>query len=450
MRIVSCLIVLVPLLALRVSGAPTPPATTNVLDVALRATNLWNTAPGPFLEQFGRYGFRWTEQDRQETARAAVTNLTFVGLRVWEALARFKDGRLDEVVLQLYNRGDAGEMTAADFEALVGTADTNIAAWAGAKGSAQRTEHPSAGAVVMKKVWVSEPHRLDLEWSFTRGQIEAGKRASTRMEYVKLTITRLDPAKRGDLLSNAPAASTRIKTITPMDLKRRVEHEPNGDVVITNVPMVDQGQKGYCIAATTERLLRYFGRDLDQHEMAQIANTSAEEGTTLDGMLKALRRIAGSMQIRVETLVEFNYDALKNLIEDYNHAARKAGVAEIKIEQIIQMNEVYRQMKPDVLRQTRVKKAAELAKFQAAIKKNVDAGLPLAWSLMVGMTSETPAIPEGVFGHMRLIIGYNTKAGEILYTDSWGPGHEKKRMQMEDAWFPTTGLYVIVPRGLMM
>jgi hypothetical protein len=46
---------------------------------------------------------------------------------------------------------------------------------------------------------------------------------------------------------------------------------------------------------------------------------------------------------------------------------------------------------------------------------------------------------------MRLIIGYNTKTQEILYTDSWGEGHELKHMKADDAWTITSTLTVIEP-----
>ena len=31
------------------------------------------------------------------------------------------------------------------------------------------------------------------------------------------------------------------------------------NVVVTDIPMVDQGPKGYCVPATWERYLRYLG-----------------------------------------------------------------------------------------------------------------------------------------------------------------------------------------------
>ena len=37
---------------------------------------------------------------------------------------------------------------------------------------------------------------------------------------------------------------------------------------------------------------------------------------------------------------------------------------------------------------------------------------------------------------------------ELVYTDTWGPGHEIKRIPLADAWAMTFGLYVMKPRGI--
>ena len=63
---------------------------------------------------------------------------------------------------------------------------------------------------------------------------------------------------------------------------------------------------------------------------------------------------------------------------------------------------------------------------------------------MLGKVPET-GIPQDAGGHMRLIIGYNSKSEEILYSDSWGAGHELKRMAAADAWTITTGTMSIEP-----
>lgn len=47
---------------------------------------------------------------------------------------------------------------------------------------------------------------------------------------------------------------------------------------------------------------------------------------------------------------------------------------------------------------------------------------------------------------MRIINGYNPQSGDIIYTDSWGFGHEKKQMTAEEAWSITNTLCSLVPR----
>ena len=43
------------------------------------------------------------------------------------------------------------------------------------------------------------------------------------------------------------------------------------------------------------------------------------------------------------------------------------------------------------------------------------------------------------------IIGYNDKKGEIIYTDSWGAGHEFKKMRDDWAWTITKSLFYMKP-----
>ena len=46
---------------------------------------------------------------------------------------------------------------------------------------------------------------------------------------------------------------------------------------------------------------------------------------------------------------------------------------------------------------------------------------------------------------MRMIIGYNTRDRKVIFSDSWGAGHEMKRMDFEDAYKATHGLFVMHP-----
>ena len=58
---------------------------------------------------------------------------------------------------------------------------------------------------------------------------------------------------------------------------------------------------------------------------------------------------------------------------------------------------------------------------------------------------ENPPLPQTFGGHMRLIIGYNAKTKEILYSDSWGAGHELKRMPEDWAFAITHDAFYLKP-----
>ena len=62
-------------------------------------------------------------------------------------------------------------------------------------------------------------------------------------------------------------------------LAKNVTHADNGDVVIDNIPMVNQGPKGYCVPATFERAMRYQGVPADMYLLAVVGGTKPGGGT---------------------------------------------------------------------------------------------------------------------------------------------------------------------------
>ena len=48
---------------------------------------------------------------------------------------------------------------------------------------------------------------------------------------------------------------------------------------------------------------------------------------------------------------------------------------------------------------------------------------------------------------MRLIIEYNDKKDEIIYTESWGAGHGKKNMDAGEAFAMSQALIVLPPKN---
>jgi len=188
----------------------------------------------------------------------------------------------------------------------------------------------------------------------------------------------------------------RAKRINDRNLKQelpgRVVREQNNDRWIKEIPLVDQGDKGYCAVASGERLLRYMGIPVDSHQLADLARTDKYGGTTEEGMDHAMRVIAAKNQ----------------------RSYRRIGAT------------------PDV----------------RTVSKYIDRGLPILWSvkvvepfeervrernqqrntaswkrwqLTIAEADHNARDLEKQHGslHMRLIIGYNPTSNEIAYSDTW-------------------------------
>ncbi len=357
------------------------------------------------------------------------------------------------IQVSIYNRGDAGDLDQKKFDALVDQARSTLEAVTGAKAVDRGVDNTSA---VPSKglVWVTPASRFLLEWSATPENKVQG--VEYRAEFVRLKITQaLDQPKtvldqmRAD--SSPPAAVSKTVTVHAADLPARVVKDADGGEWLPKIPMVDQGRKGYCVTAATERVLRYYGVDVDQNELAQIANTSTTGGTSTSEMVAALRKLAGRFRVNVITEDELTYPLFLQEINDYNRVARNApksaGVTLIDTRaSSLSYDTVVNQMNGEVLREARTKlNPAFVTKFEHDIQGHIERGIPLLWSVSLGLLPETKLPPQTRGGHMRLIIGYNARTKEVYYSDTWGLGHELKKMPLADAWTITDGLFTLEP-----
>jgi hypothetical protein len=209
--------------------------------------------------------------------------------------------------------------------------------------------------------------------------------------------------------------------------------------------MVDQGRKGYCVVASAERVLRYYGLPVDENELAELANSSATQGTSNAAMFDSLKKLANRLQVRIRTLMDMDGNQLVALSNDYDRIARREHQPELPDPGAVQSwSEFFGDMKPAILKEARTRNRAGLVRFQQQVQDSINQGIPILWSVMLGIMPEA-GIPPNAGGHMRLIIGYNTTTNEILYSDSWGPGHELKRMPADNAWSMTTAMNTIEP-----
>ena len=373
-------------------------------------------------------GFVWLSSNKNGL-RCPPDSFELLGQRLGEVVVRGRDGKPVDVTISIYNRGDDGEIGVGEFEA-------KMSAWNVLLKERLRSEgkiRDLRGAVATTGwMWTVGNSAILLEGSVNRSE--------KRPEFIRLRFASVSAAK------TSPAGVGRRDSFAA-----HVQKTDSGFTWIEGVPMVDQGEKGYCVVATVERVARYFGADIDQHEMAQLADTG-ENGTSGDAMEKAFQRITGKIHLRTIKHIEYDLRQMERDVNNYNRAARaaiKAGVPKVKEypldpdDYYIDPRHFWAFANKEVFRDMKASQNG-FDHFNRKIKEYVDQGIPLCWTLYLGMFPEK-GLPQSYGGHMRLITGYNETTKEIYYTDSWGEGHERKSMRADEAYCMTTALYSMMP-----
>ncbi|MET0254019.1 MAG: C39 family peptidase [Terrimicrobiaceae bacterium] len=433
----ACISLILAFEGLSLGAQETPPAVVPIDPVVLRP-NVWELTPQELEPDLKILGFEWLSAD-QNVARSALPGLAFQKRSLDEVLLSFRDGKLTETRLFYFNRGDSGALREDQFQELLSGITADLSALTGRQ-PANRGRDAGSAVKAEGRSWETDHTRYLLEWSVTKGSHV--KAIPFRAEFIRLVM-------RSRLSAPVPVGAV---PVTSRDLVREfagpdhVERLAGGDVKLRDVPMVDQGEKGYCVVASVERVLRYYGATVDQHELAQIADSDAAGGTSMDAMLDSLKRLTARLGVKVRALYEWNIRDFLKMLEDYNRATKRGKLApEVEIRgQMIDADSCLGQMKPEIFKEVRMKNSADFGKFKRVIQRSIDEGIPLLWSVRLGIVTEKE-IPQASGGHMRIIVGYNTATNEILYSDSWGAGHEEKRMPIDDAWTVTTGLGSLQP-----
>lgn len=353
---------------------------------------------------------------------------------------------VERIEFSLYNRGDAevadARISPAAFKRLLATVTEKLSA--GGK-PPKITSRKIAGGLTYAREWPKRVPAAELSWGVS------GEKDDLQVEFATLKLFREMPtAGSSAVKTSGKPAGTRVGSAA------NVKKTDEGDVYIANVPMVDQGRKGYCSVAAAERVLRYYGNDVSEHEIAQMAESSGTGGTEITAMIAAVETIGkkcGLGKTEVVSNMRSWGDVDKRVVQ-YNKAAKKMKRPELDIGTFItqqgnvrtlHVGKLEERMEPKVLKTMALKDGAGYKRFLTGVKAQVDQGIPLFWSVRLGIYPE-PECPQATGGHMRLVIGYNAESKEILYSDTWGAGHEMKRMPQDWAWAITGNLLYLKPR----
>jgi hypothetical protein len=228
------------------------------------------------------------------------------------------------------------------------------------------------------------------------GGLDAG-RVSLRWEWgVHALLVSLDAEQMVSLkifpterAANARLGDDQVRRL----FKERIAHRANGDVILDQIPMVNQGPKGYCVPATFERYLRYAGIPADMYELAANGGTDFGGGTSFQAMARSLDRFVRRQGRRLEQVdLKLTAAGVARYLDEGRPIVWGLYSTE-SFNSLANSNTQARQEAPDLLKWKPVVTPAQLAAFK----------------------------PEPNAGHACLIIGYNRATNEIAVSDSWGP-----------------------------
>lgn len=419
-------------------AAPKPPA-ARPLETLCAQPGLWTMTPDEFMTAAHKLGFGWTDAQK-DGALASGAGLEFAGRKATEARAAFEGGKLASLQIMLFARAESGPLNQLQFDEWLAQSKQGVAAWAGSAPLPLPDSSGPARSKIQHCVWTNVPTRLELEWSALKPQVFEGKKLEFRADFIRLRLLSAAAASSGSTAAARPH--------TAVELKARLKHEENGDVLLGNMPMVQMGPKSNPLSVTTERVLRYFGVNFDQYQAGQVGDSfAAATGNNVTGLRDALKKIAQKFGLRFVVLQDLEIRDFQRLVQDYNHAALTAHAGKVTLEAADNdLGRLYWNMNLEVLRTAKLKHTADFARFKSEVTRQIDLGVPLIWHVMMGKVPEPGLNVTGSCVFLpRLIIGYNATTGELLLSDGFGAGHELKRMKWEDAWAIGLSLYVIKP-----
>lgn len=344
-----------------------------------------------------------------------VKNYTLFGAMPYSvALYSDEDGKVENISIVYANKGDFGSTAGFAQSHFKSTGEKPPGSLKEAMALDEKTISTALNAVLgegtSQRYGEGGARRTITRWDWNG---HAFLLSSEENEYVSLAIVSTANADSG-------GKSARI---TDAELKQRlaanVIHEDNGDVLITEIPMVDQGPKGYCVPATFERAMRTMGIEADMYLLAMVGESSAGGGTVVEVLLQNVKSAVyrkgrrtketslRSLKIRdVKRYIDQGSPVMWTLhsmdeyneIADENTAGRDSGGADFRAEMKQKSAEITAQDKPTSNR------------------------------------------------HVCMIIGYNESTNEIAVSDSWGPSFELRWVPIEVAnWASSGKLFMILP-----
>ncbi len=327
----------------------------------------------------------------------------FIGVRPYSVVLYGNDGKVSSLSIVFANKGDFFSAAGSGEKHFIkGKAVTNEAS--GLKKIMNRDARIISdsltkllGQAKRQKFGDGSTRQMVFRWdwsghSFLLSNVEG--------EYVSLSIQPVAFADQHGRSKRTPDSIIRKRA------QENVEKRSNGDVVIKNIPMVNQGPKSYCVPATAERCMRYLGIPADMYVLAMAGQTKLGVGTSPAILLDAVGR-------------------------DIKRKGRSFKIWDGKIK-IHELTRYIDKGIPVMWGLFSTRDFNRIANARTLARKN-----PETWDDYKAKTRRTSAstkLPiERNTSHIVIITGYNKASGEIAFSDSWGENFKERWITVSEA-----------------
>lgn len=353
--------------------------------------SLWTENEREVAQRLG-----WPEESRTSTLGSyrlyPKQELSVLGTRAFSLALYAEKGKVTQVSMVFANRGDYAKKSDLDRAAQ----------------SIEAALKPALGDGTPMRFGQSRNVRYNVRrWNWKNHAMLL----ETPEQYVGVRIMPSDLADkegRGEMISYQELKQT---------LAQRVQRRPSGDILVGDIPMVNQGPKGYCVPATWERYLRYLGIQADMYVLAMAAGTGLGGGTSSEQMFESVSSLARRYGRRFEeTTVPITVANLGKYIDKgfplmwricFDDKLQKAILKRTKERKSVTDWKAWEQQ---------LQPARHASKVPVEIKDDPRTGLKTTTNL-----------------HMCMIIGYNPKTREVALSDSWGKDFEERWATLEEA-----------------
>ncbi|WP_158279908.1 C39 family peptidase [Coraliomargarita sinensis] len=197
-----------------------------------------------------------------------------------------------------------------------------------------------------------------------------------------------------------------------------VKENKFGDVLIQNIPMVNQGPKGYCVPATIERCLRYMGIRADMYTLAMAGSTTIGGGTRLSDIIEGTSSYVRRSSRKMETISD---DVSIKTVSEYIDQGQP-------LMWTMYSTNAYNRIANSITKQRRG--ATDYKEWRKTLRD---------------ILRDAPdLLPDRTQGHLCMIVGYNKNTDEIAVSDSWGPRYELRWITAEQADMVSQGSFYII------